>query len=78
MHEVSTSGMVWSAIFTQYLFVFCGKCEKDDMKCPGKKYQSTSVLTSPLHALAYEIECNHRADSASEIIDPELGSFKCM
>jgi len=27
----------------------------------------------PLHALAYEIECNHRADHASEIIDPELG-----
>ena len=22
----------------------CGKCEKDDMKCPGKEYQSTNVL----------------------------------
>ena len=31
------------------------------------------VLTCPLHALAYEIECNHRADHANEIIDPELG-----
>ena len=39
----------------------CGKCEKDDMKCPGKEYQSTNVLTCPLHALAYEIECNHCA-----------------
>ncbi len=51
----------------------CGKCEKDDMKCPGKEYQSTNVLTCPLHSLAYEIECNHRAEHASEIIDPELG-----
>ena len=43
------------------------------MKCPGKEYQSAHVLTCPLHALAYEIECNHRADHAHETIDPELG-----
>lgn len=52
----------------------CGKCERDDeLKCQGKEYQSTNVLTCPLHSLAYEIECNHRADHATEIIDPELG-----
>ena len=59
--------------FHPLLVCCCGKCEKDDMKCPGKEYQSTNVLTCPLHALAYEIECNHRADHAREIIDPELG-----
>ena len=36
-------------------------------------YQSWNVLMCPLHALAYEIECNYRADNAAEIIDPELG-----
>ena len=51
----------------------CGKCKGDSLKCPGKEYQSTNILMYPVHALAYEIECNHRADHASEIIDPELG-----
>ena len=50
----------------------CGKCA-DDQNCPGKPYESKHVLTCPLHALIYEIECNHRADHAAEIIDPELG-----
>ena len=59
--------------FHPLLVCSCGKCEKDDMKCPGKEDQSAHVLTCPLHALAYEIECNHRADHAREIIDPELG-----
>ena len=31
------------------------------------------MLSCPLHALAYQIECSHRANQASEIIDPELG-----
>ena len=26
--------------------------DQDDMKCPGKEYQSTNVLTCLLHALA--------------------------
>lgn len=51
----------------------CGKCKRDDLKCSGKEYQSTNILTCPLHALAYEIECSHRADHVSKIIDPELG-----
>ena len=52
----------------------CGSCEdEDDLKCPGNEYKSRVVVTCKLHALAYEIECNHRADNADEIIDPELG-----
>lgn len=33
----------------------------------------TNIVTCPLHALAYEIECCRRANHASEIIDPKLG-----
>ena len=52
----------------------CGQCENQDkLKYQGKEYESTNILTCPLHALTYEIECNHRADHASKIIDPELG-----
>ena len=48
-------------------------CEYDDLQCPWKEYKSTKMLTCSLHALAYEIECCHRADHATEIIGPELG-----
>ena len=51
----------------------CGGCERDEIHCEGKAYKSACVLSCPLHALAYQIECNHRANQASEIIDPELG-----
>ena len=51
----------------------CGKCENDELKCEGKAYESKNVLTCDLHALAYKIECNHRAAQAAEVIDPELG-----
>lgn len=37
------------------------------------RHESKNVLTCDLHALAYEIECNHRATQAAEVIDPELG-----
>lgn len=59
--------------FHPQLVCTCGDCEEDELKCPGKNYQTTHVLTCPLHSLAYEIECNHRADRAEEIIDPDLG-----
>ncbi len=35
----------------------CGKCATDELQCPGKDYESANVLTCPLHALAYELEC---------------------
>jgi len=43
------------------------------LTCEGKEYHTAHVLTCPLHALAYEIECHHRAALAEQIIDPELG-----
>ena len=52
----------------------CGTCPaEEELACDGKVYESKSVLRCELHALAYEIECNHRAEQAFEIIDPELG-----
>lgn len=52
----------------------CGTCPSaDELKCDGKEYVSKNVLHCELHALAYEIECCHRAEQAHEIIDPELG-----
>ena len=51
----------------------CGSCEEDDVKCEGKEYTTKHPLTCPLHALAYEIECNTRAAQAHDIIHPELG-----
>ena len=49
----------------------CGQCEEREIECEGKA--STHILTCLLHALAYEIECNHRPNHAQDIIDPELG-----
>ena len=52
----------------------CGTCvSEDELECSGKDYVSKNILRCELHALAYEIECNHRADQANEVIDPELG-----
>lgn len=60
--------------FHPALVCSCGNCSSDkELECVGKDYQSRNVLSCPLHALAYEIECNHRASNAAEIIDPELG-----
>ena len=59
--------------FHNQLVCSCGKCEDAELSCCGKVYHTTYVLSCPLHALAYEIECFHRANHAEEIIDPELG-----
>ncbi len=60
--------------FHPILVCSCGDCPADgERKCDGKPYESQNTLRCELHALAYEIECNHRADHAAEIIDPELG-----
>ena len=42
-------------------------------KCDRKPYVSKNILQCELHALAYEIECEHRAEQAQEVIDPEIG-----
>ena len=51
----------------------CGSCEEDEIKCEGREYATKNQLTCPLHALAYEIECNNRAAQSHSIIHPELG-----
>lgn len=51
----------------------CGECSPEELKCDGKAYTSRNVLRCELHALVYEIECYHRANQASEVIDPDLG-----
>ena len=58
--------------FHAHVLCSCGNCE-DSLSCDGKPYHTSHVLSCPLHALAYEIECSHRANHAEEIIDPELG-----
>ena len=52
----------------------CTECpEGDELMCIGKPYESRNSLHCSLHSLAYKIECNHCANHAAEIIDPELG-----
>ena len=43
------------------------------MTCDGKLYATKSPLTCPLHALAYEIECDERASHAHDLVHPVLG-----
>ena len=47
--------------------------EDDELTCDGKLYATKSPLTCPLHALAYEIECDERASRAYDLIHPVLG-----
>ena len=43
----------------------CGNCKDDDnLQCTGKAYESKNILSSELHALEYEIECENRASSS--------------
>ena len=50
----------------------CKKCDADNVKCDGKTYTTKNPLTCPLHALAYEIECDIRASQAHDMIHPIL------
>ncbi len=51
----------------------CGKCDEDNIKCEGKAYKTRNVLSCPFHSLAYQIECDRRADQAEDVIHPVLG-----
>ena len=67
-----THGMEGSAISTHFCYAVVGSA----MRMSHVKERHTSqknVLRCDLHSLAYEIECDHRASHAAEIIDPELG-----
>ena len=51
----------------------CGKCKNaDELECKGKPYSTKSVLSCPLHSLAYEIELNERASMANDLVHPVL------
>ena len=50
----------------------CKQCE-DQVLCEGKEYHTRNPLACPMHALAFEIECERRAHQASALIHPELG-----
>ena len=51
----------------------CGKCNNtDELECKGKPYSTKSVLSCPLHSLAYEIELNERASMANDLVHPVL------
>ena len=51
----------------------CNNCEEDEIECEGREYATKNPITCPLHALAYEIECNNRAAQSHNVIHPELG-----
>ena len=52
----------------------CGKCNQDEeISCEGKAYSTKSVLKCEFHQLAYQTECELRANDAEAVIHPELG-----
>ena len=52
----------------------CGNCTQDDeISCEGKAYTTKSVLKCEFHQLAYQMECELRANDAEAVIHPELG-----
>ena len=51
----------------------CGEWDEDNIKCEGKAYKTRNVLSCPFHSLAYQIECDRRADQAEDVIHPVLG-----
>lgn len=51
----------------------CKNCSKDVIPCEGKEYYTRNPLTCPMHALAFEIECERGDRQAHDLIHPELG-----
>ena len=51
----------------------CGRCRNsDELVCAGMPYSIKSVLSCPLHSLAYEFELNGRASMAKDLVHPIL------
>ena len=50
----------------------CGKCNKGDITCEGKPYQTKNILSFPFHSLAYEIACETVIAKSKQIIHNEL------
>ena len=60
--------------FHKTLLCPCGKCcGKEQLDCSGKEYHTKHPITCPMHSLAYEIKCHHRAQQAKKLIHPILG-----
>ena len=51
----------------------CGQCSDGDLRCKRKGYETRNVVTCLFHGLAYQIECDRRAERAHDIIHPVLG-----
>lgn len=52
----------------------CGECKDDeDHTCEGKAYITKNIIKCPFHKLAYQIECERRAEDAEAVIHPEMG-----
>ena len=51
----------------------CGKCrDAGQLEYDGKQYHTRQKLSCPFHSLAYEIELNHRAEMAGDLVHPIL------
>ena len=60
--------------FHPNLVCSCGSCgEDEDLKCDGKPYKTKNILTCEYHQLAYQVECEHRAEDANSVIHPTMG-----
>ena len=62
-----------SCNFHSLKICICKTCDDNELTCDGKLYSTKHPLTCPLHALAYEIECDERASHAHDLIHPVLG-----
>ena len=51
----------------------CGQCGEGDVKCERKAYKTRNVIMCPYLSLAYQIECEKRAQQAHDVIHPVLG-----
>ena len=60
--------------FHPNLVCSCGKCDEDEeIKCDGKPYKTKNILSCEHHQLAYQLECERRAEDANSVIHPTMG-----
>ena len=60
--------------FHPKLICSCGKCDEDEeMQCDGKPYKTKNILSCEHHQLAYQLECECRAEDANSVIHPTMG-----
>ena len=73
MHAMFTTGRVVAVTSTVKRGVLVVVVRKMMSRVKVGRYATKNPFTCPLHALAYEIECNNRAAQSHNIIHPELG-----